>query len=40
MGFKDREQNIKALIESKGNVDGAIEKLCQDWCRSPIYVKC
>lgn len=30
MGFKDREQNIKALIESKGNVDGAIEKLCQD----------
>jgi NACalpha-BTF3-like transcription factor len=30
MGFKDREENIKALIESKGDVDGAIERLCKD----------
>lgn len=31
MGFKDREQILKALIESKGDVDGALERLCQDW---------
>ena len=30
MGFKDREQNLKALIESKGDVDGALERLVQD----------
>ena len=33
MGFKDREQNLKALIESKGDIDGALERLVKDdWC--------
>lgn len=31
MGFKDKEKNLIALMESKGDLDGAIEKLCQDW---------
>ena len=30
MGLLDREQNLKALIESKGDVDGALERLLKD----------
>ena len=30
MGFKDKEKNLIALMESKGDVDGALEYLCKD----------